>query len=199
MNLRPLKDSRHWIFDMDGTLTVAQHDFDAIRQELDLPPDQPILEALAGLPETEADARMRKLDAIELQIAATAQSQEGVVELLERLQAKRVNTGIVTRNNLPSTLLTLTVCGLTDFFTDKDIVSRGCALPKPNPDGVFTLLNRWQGLTDHTVMVGDYLFDMQCGRGAGVTTVYFDPDSENRWNQYADIVVGSLKELSGYL
>jgi len=32
-----------------------------------------------------------------------------------------------------------------------------------------------------------------------VTTVYFDPDSENRWNQYADIVVGSLKELSGYL
>ncbi len=38
-----------WIFDMDGTLTIANHDFEAIRAELDLPPDRPILEALAEL------------------------------------------------------------------------------------------------------------------------------------------------------
>ena len=184
---------------MDGTLTVAQHDFDAIRQELDLPVGQPILEALARLPEAEADARMRKLDAMEFEIAATAQSQEGAVELLERLRAKKANTGIVTRNNLPSALRTLTVCGLSEFFAEKDIVSRGCAHPKPDPDGILTLLSRWQGRTEHTVMVGDYLFDMQCGNRAGVRTVYFDPDGENRWNGYADLVVGSLKELAGCL
>ena len=27
-----LADRRYWIFDMDGTLTVAIHDFDAIRE-----------------------------------------------------------------------------------------------------------------------------------------------------------------------
>ena len=35
-----------WIFDLDGTLTVAAHDFDAIRAELGLPQGRPILEAL---------------------------------------------------------------------------------------------------------------------------------------------------------
>ena len=30
-----LKDVKHWVFDMDGTLTVAVHDFALIRRELD--------------------------------------------------------------------------------------------------------------------------------------------------------------------
>ena len=29
-----LKDIRHWVFDMDGTLTVAVHDFAEIRRAL---------------------------------------------------------------------------------------------------------------------------------------------------------------------
>ena len=33
-----LSDVKHWVFDMDGTLTVAVHDFAAIREALDIPP-----------------------------------------------------------------------------------------------------------------------------------------------------------------
>ncbi|HCR31850.1 MAG TPA: HAD family hydrolase, partial [Stenotrophomonas sp.] len=29
---------RHWVFDMDGTLTVAMHDFERIKRELGIPP-----------------------------------------------------------------------------------------------------------------------------------------------------------------
>ena len=32
-----LREVKHWVFDMDGTLTVAVHDFAAIRVALDIP------------------------------------------------------------------------------------------------------------------------------------------------------------------
>ena len=35
---------KNWIFDLDGTLTVAVHDFDAIRKELGIPAGLPIVE-----------------------------------------------------------------------------------------------------------------------------------------------------------
>jgi hypothetical protein len=34
-----LKHRGHWIFDLDGTLTVSAHDFDHIRRELGLAPE----------------------------------------------------------------------------------------------------------------------------------------------------------------
>ena len=94
-----VKQCRHWIFDMDGTLTLAQHDFDAIRAELGLPGTQPILEALSTLP-TERAARLhQQLDAIELEIAATAQAASGAVILLKMLKQRNCKLGILTRNN----------------------------------------------------------------------------------------------------
>lgn len=33
---------RHWVFDMDGTLTVAVHDFAAIRRALEIPAEADI-------------------------------------------------------------------------------------------------------------------------------------------------------------
>ena len=51
-----LKDIKHWVFDMDGTLTLAVHDFAAIRQALGIPPEDDILTHLNGLPTDEAAA-----------------------------------------------------------------------------------------------------------------------------------------------
>ena len=53
-----LADVRHWVFDMDGTLTVAVHDFAAIRVALAIPPEDDILTHLAALP---ADATVGPL------------------------------------------------------------------------------------------------------------------------------------------
>ena len=54
-----LADVRHWVFDMDGTLTVAVHDFAAIRVALAIPPEDDILTHLAALPAEEAAAEMQ--------------------------------------------------------------------------------------------------------------------------------------------
>ena len=45
-----IKTINHWIFDLDGTLTVAAHDFDKIRGTLGLPRNEPILEVLETYP-----------------------------------------------------------------------------------------------------------------------------------------------------
>ena len=46
--------SRHWVFDMDGTLTEPVHDFELIRRELQIPSGADILEHLASLPTRQA-------------------------------------------------------------------------------------------------------------------------------------------------
>lgn len=52
-----LCDYTHWVFDMDGTLTVAVHDFAAIRRALEIPPEADILHYLAALPEADRKAK----------------------------------------------------------------------------------------------------------------------------------------------
>ncbi|MCB1856896.1 MAG: HAD family hydrolase [Gammaproteobacteria bacterium] len=192
-----LEDRRFWIFDLDGTLTLAKHDFDEMRRALKLPPGGPILEALATLPESEAREKRRLLDEIEWEIATIAEPQPGAGELLGQLNRNGARLGILTRNTLANALHTLEACGLSQYFSTEDIVSRGCAAPKPSPDGIIKLVTRWACHCNQGVMVGDYLFDMQCGKAAGTTTVYFDPRNERLWNQHADLTVNSLAELAG--
>ena len=194
-----LKNKTHWLFDMDGTLTCAMHDFDAIRAELALPVGVPILEALAAMEPEVARQKHRELDDMELRMAADATQQPGSIELLDYLQAQGAKLGIVTRNGKQIAHATLDACGLADYFIDNTIVSRDCCTAKPDPAGVNLLLDRWSAQADTAVMVGDYLFDLQAGHAAGVTTVHMDVAGEFAWPQLTDVAVKSLQELTQQL
>ena len=194
-----LKNKTHWLFDMDGTLTCAMHDFDAIRAELELPVGVPILEALAAMEPELARKKHRELDDMELRMAAEATAQPGSIELLNYLQAQGANIGIVTRNGKQIAHATLDACGLANYFDDNTIVSRDCCTAKPDPAGVNLLLGRWAAQANTAVMVGDYLFDLQAGHAAGVTTVHMDVAGEFAWPQVTDVTVSSLQELTQQL
>ena len=131
---------RHWVFDMDGTLTVAVHDFDAIRAELGLPAGRLILEALAERPEEERRALLTRLDAIELDLARTAQAQPGASRLLAALRERGARLGILTRNSRENALLTLEASGLGAFFAPDHVLGRAEAEPRPSPAGVLRLV-----------------------------------------------------------
>ena len=194
-----LKTRKYWLFDMDGTLTRAMHDFDAMRRELELPVGVPILEALAAMDPVEAQLKHAALDAMELRMAADATPQPGSHELLEYLQQQGAMLGIVTRNGKEIARATLAACGLDSFFTDEAIISRDCCTAKPDPAGVHLLLSRWSAEAEDAVMVGDFLFDLQAGHSAGVATVHMDVDSRFEWPQFTSVSVSSLQALKAQL
>jgi len=184
-----------WIFDLDGTLTRAVHDFEAIRAELDLPPGRPLLEALAELPDADAARRFERLDAIELDLARGAQPAAGAAELLQGLEERGARCGIVTRNSLENARETLRAAGLEHFFSQSAIIGRDEAAPKPDPHGIQTLLDQWGAGAHDAVMVGDHRFDLQAGRAAGVVTVYVDGSESYQYAEHADHRVASLRSV----
>ncbi len=192
---RDILARRHWIFDMDGTLTVAVHDFEAIRAELGLAPGVPILEALAGMPADEAAPLWERLDAIELGLARGARAMPGVAELLETLSRRGVRLGIVTRNKFECAQATLAATGLDGFFPQAWIMDRAAGAPKPQPDALLHLMRLWGAPGDDVVMLGDYLFDLEAGRAAGAATVYVDYKGSGEWRGHADLHVERLDQL----
>ncbi len=180
---------------MDGTLTHAIHDFDAIRSELGLPQGKPILEAIASLPAKDAADVAARLDTLEYEIADQASARPGCVQLLDTLLEQGHRIGIVTRNGYGIAKATLKACQLDSYFDDDAIISRDCCAPKPDPAGIELLLTRWSTCPTTAVMVGDYLYDMQAGRRAGVTTVHLDFAENLTWPAETDFRVTSLSDI----
>jgi HAD superfamily hydrolase (TIGR01509 family) len=195
VSIARIRGARHWIFDLDGTLTVAMHDFDAIRTALDLPTGRPILEALAELPAADAARRAERLEAIELELALAARPAKGADRLLEALSRAGADLGIATRNSRANALATLRAAGLDRFFAEPCVLGRDEAAPKPRPDALHRLIDGWRGAAGAAVMVGDYLFDLQAGREAGAATVYVDPAGLFPFADFADVSVCGLDEL----
>jgi len=191
----PLGHRRHWIFDMDGTLTVAMHDFDAIRADLGLPAGLPILESLQALPPEVERAKRAQLDRLEEDLAHTAKVAPGAHDCLATLQRHGSRLGILTRNSQRNVEVTLEACGLAAFFAEADRVTRDDGPPKPDPGGIEWLLERWGATPSEAVMVGDYEFDLLSGRAAGCATVHVDPSGAFPWPELSDREVRSLAEL----
>ncbi len=181
----------HWVFDLDGTLTVPQHDFDAMRRELGIPRG---VDLLSGLAAQGGEAERRGLARIaewEWSLAEGAERQEDALALLGRLQREGASLGVLTRNRRDVALRTLEVIGLAGWFDD--VVGRDEALPKPAPDGVQWWLRRWQVGPESAVMVGDHPMDAVAGAAAGVATVWVR--RHPGWEGRADLVVDDLRDV----
>ncbi|WP_137818277.1 HAD family hydrolase [Pseudomonas sp. 2FG] len=189
-----LSEARHWVFDMDGTLTLAVHDFDAIRRELAIPAAADILQHLAALPEDEAAAKHAWLLAHERELALAAQPAPGAIALVRELHARDCRLGILTRNAHELALLTLAAIGLGECFASVDVIGRGEAPPKPHPGGLLQLAARWGIAANALVMVGDYRFDLDCARAAGAYGVLVNLP-ENPWPELTDGFARDCAEL----
>jgi phosphoglycolate phosphatase-like HAD superfamily hydrolase len=160
-----------WVFDLDGTLTIPNHDFDAIRAQLGIPEGHLILEYLDGLPAASAAPLYRRLDRIEAELAATVAGQPGCRALVEALHGAGDRIGILTRNSRANAHTSLARIGLDDLFDDHAILGREDA------------------------MVGDDRLDLEAGRNAGVRTVHFDISATFAWPELMDLGIRTLPEL----
>ena len=181
-----LADARHWVFDMDGTLTIAVHDFEAIKRALDIPLDDDILHHLAALPPDEAVGKRAWLLEHERELAYASTPADGALELLHALRERGCRLGVLTRNAHELALVTLQAVGMGDCFASEDILGRDEAPPKPHPGGLLHLADKWEVAPQQLVMVGDYRFDLECARAAGARGVLVNLP-ENPWPELADL------------
>jgi len=184
---------------MDGTLTISAHDFEHIRRNLGLEQQVPILEALNAMPVEQAAPLWESLNKMEADYADQSSLMHGASAILQKLQARGAQLAILTRNTMPIVDKTLRACGIEHFFPREAILDRDSCQPKPSPDGIHRLLDHWQADAENTVMVGDYLFDLQAGKSAGVTTIHIDQQGKFAWPEVADICIREFAEIDAFV
>ncbi len=184
---------------MDGTLTISAHDFEFMRRKLGLEQNEPILEALNAMPTEQAAPLWQSLNEMEEYFADKSCLMHGAAALLQRLHARGAQLAILTRNTLPVVEKTLQACNIGHYFSRDQILDRDSCIPKPSPDGINRLLERWHADASDAVMIGDYLFDLQAGKNAGVTTIHLDIRGEFCWPELTDIHIREFAEIEAFV
>ena len=180
---------------MDGTITRSVHDFSIIRSRLGLAPKAPILESIEEMSSADREQALHVVANWEQELVQQAAAQPGVIRLLTHLQNQGCRLGVLTRNLRSLALDTLHAIDAADFFDPMDVLGRDSAEPKPSPEGIYVLLNRWNAKPEEAVMVGDYLFDVQSGRAAGTATVLLDPKQRGIGAEFSDLIITEIDQL----
>jgi phosphoglycolate phosphatase len=190
--------TRGVIFDLDGTLVDSGLDFAAMRREMGIDPGRPILETIDAMDDERA-ARCREILARHEWAGATsARLMPGVREFLAALAARDIHRAVLTRNGREVALSTLHRLEL-DFDT---VFAREDAPVKPNPAAIWRICEKWQLPASEVALVGDFRFDIEAGRRAGVRTVLYTVEGEPsvaRGAAEADFCFRSFREPESLL
>lgn len=189
-----LRNCQHWVFDMDGTLTIAVHDFLYIRRMLEIPEQADILGHIASLPSREAQQKHAWLLQHERDLALKAQPAPGAIELIQHLYQAQRNLAILTRNAQELALITLEAIGLSDYFVEQQVLGREQATPKPDPDGLLKIAEHWHVPPQQMIMVGDFQMDLKTARAAGTYAIQVNTP-KNLWPELTDFHAIDCKQL----
>jgi len=180
------------LFDLDGTLADTRLDFTAIRAEVGVPEGIGVLEYLDRLEDAaRAERGRQRLHEFEMRGAAAAEWIDGAEGLLQRLARARVPTGILTRNSRAAVARTGEIL---DLAVDCILTREDCA-PKPDPQGLLMLSRRLGVAPEACVYVGDFVYDLQAARNAGMTACLLRRGDNGRFADQADLVIDHLDEL----
>ncbi len=180
------------IFDLDGTITYPLLDFNKIKRELKID-SSPVWEKIQSLPPDKRARAENILIKHEIEAAKNAKFNVGVMETFAELDKMGIKKAVLTRNcksawEIVKDKLNLVV---------EEAITREDNIPiKPAPDGVIELMNRLNVSANRTLLVGDYLFDIQAGRNAGVRTVLFvNHSAPPEYAHLADFTITDMREL----
>ena len=182
------------IFDLDGTLVDSGLDFNRMREEIGIPSGHSVLEFVQALP---PGAAKRSAEEIllrhEFEGAARATLMPGVDDLIATLCERRISQGILTRNLAGPTRLTLNRLKLHHF---SPVITREDAPPKPDPAGLREICARWTCDSSEVLFVGDYRFDLQAGKRAGMKTILYSPGPTPSYASDANHVVSNYADFA---
>ncbi len=156
------------IFDLDGTITEQYFDFDVIRREMGLTKaDGPILDVVKRVSPQRREQIEKILHFHEDKAVAESTLNHTTKETLETLKDLGINIGILTRNRRKNALAVAEKHGLKFDY----VISRDDGPTKPDAFGVLESCRYFGVEPQQTLVVGDYLYDIQCAKAAGATAV----------------------------
>jgi HAD superfamily hydrolase (TIGR01549 family) len=181
------------IFDLDGTITQPFFDFDAIRREMGYPPDSgPILELMEKMTQQQRDDAEKILLAHEERAVAESTLNPGAKETLEELRRRKILIGILTRNKKDNAFAVAKKHGLKF----DEVVGREDGPVKPDAFGVLYLCEKFAIMPQEALVVGDYLFDLLCGRAANAIAVLLKNHRKaDEFAKHADFVIENIADL----
>jgi HAD superfamily hydrolase (TIGR01549 family) len=183
------------LFDMDGTLTRPYLDFPRMKEEMGIPLDRPILEALAEMEPPERSRAEAILQHHEEIAASGSALNEGCEDLMTVLREREIRSALITRNSPISVATVLKTHGLTFELT----ITRDDAPPKPLPDALHHACRRLEVGEADAWMVGDGQYDVEAGLAAGVRPVWVSHGRDRPFAAEPWRVVRDLCELSDLL
>lgn len=181
------------IFDLDGTITEPYLNFDVIRAEINLPPDAgPLLEAMEKM--TPADRKKAEEILYKHEQAAIEHStlNAGASETLKQLRQMGMHIGVMTRNTRSNASA---IAQKYNIEFDA-VVDRDDGPVKPDPFGVRRLCEFFRVNPQQTLVVGDYLFDLQSAKAAGAAAVLIKTGKNaEQFAASADYIIDKLPEI----
>ena len=94
----------------------------------------------------------------------------GMKELIQELKDKNYKLGLVTSRLRKTTMQGLEAYGLLPYF-EVIVTADDTTKHKPDPEPLNIALEKLGAAPEHSVMVGDTMFDILCARNAGVKSV----------------------------
>ena len=189
------------LFDFDGTLTLpGALDFAYLRRALGCPEEDQILDFIGSLPLSRREKALNFLHRYEMKAAAATRPNAAAADLIRYLKERGLKIGIVSRNRHPAirrALRNFPDLKSSDFDL---IISRDNSFPpKPSGEGIVRAARRLGVKVGETVMVGDYIHDVQAGLDAGAVTVFLDnrtvPPADQEKSDYTIHHLRDLKRV----
>jgi phosphoglycolate phosphatase len=128
-----------------------------------------------------------------------SETYPGIAEVLNHFAGKK--KAVLTNKPEDFAIPILEILNLKDHFPE--VVAGNTGIPlKPEPDGIFLILNRLNSLPERTVIIGDSAHDVLAGRAANVYTcaaLYGFQSREIFENLAPDIKINHPLELKNRL
>ena len=98
---------------------------------------------------------------------------EGIKEMLDKLKEMGYTMGIVTSKGTSGIEHALTKFNMHKYF-DVTISADDVENHKPHPEPILKALKALNGDVNETILIGDSLSDILCGKNAGIATILVD-------------------------
>jgi len=180
-----------FILDWDGVLAETRLNFAPLRQKYFEGKFVPLLETAAALPaplRAEVEAEIYR---IEMEGAERAAAVDGAKDLIAWLAETRKPWAVVSRNCRDSILLAAERCGIA---LPSVVLSREDPHVKPAAEALALAAERIGAKLSDCVMVGDFVYDLQAARNAGIPFVLVKAAGAD-WEKDSDFVYASVADF----